>query len=1202
MIDTLQYNTSSGVFLILANKSDVEKAATYQGFFVRDSDPQTKTASNTDLLLERGNKELAHNLSISLDSSWTTNFSFEGKGNREADNFFYKPYLAAKDYKISNMENLGYWSNAFILEDHYIDNHQMITYSVPLKYNGTVYGVLGVEISINYLNSYFSVKELDSSLNAGYALMIDRGDGKYEEVTGKGALFDAVTRDKDTINLVTGKSPELYKVEDAKVGKQDIYAIIQPLSLYSNNVPYTETKWAVCGFVTQDSVYGLGERVYTRMFVALVGSMVFAAFFVFCLVRHVTKPVYRLMESVRGGVNGIHDFQVSNILEIDELHDVIENLTDTQKKTQEQLLEEKEKYRIAVVSSQDVFFTFFREEHMLEIVNSDTFDGIWDCNEHPEYIGDKSIHPEDRNRVAKAFQVSENVRNIEFRLRRAASDDFVWVNLNASIMQDENGKDNRIVGCIHNIQQRKLLEEEQKNKHIYDPTTSFYRLANGLEEIQDTRLQQPYGTLMLMDIEGFAHINEVYGLVFGGLLLEQLSEMTVHRCKELGFENVIYVRAGADQLLLWIPGGKSTQAVIATTLVRRDFAELTNENYLNLNIKCGLTQADRTKTVGDSVVEAKKALENAKKSNNHTIVYTSLSNDQKEISTKAFREVDSFERIKQMSLSSLAFNLFDRGGKLPVVLDMLALKLQEQYQLKNLIVTKFNRDYLVNSLTYYWKKTLHYENWDGIVHCTGTEYQQWVEGKHMQKVLPITDKERQDPTLGAFFDYKQGVVFHMRDNGQYSGSIIFIGVDERLVQGEKEQKRLEEICTIVQNRINLQRHDLSAQAKSDFLARMSHEIRTPMNGIIGMTEIALKENQTEEHRIDFLKKIESSSNYLLGLLNDILDMSKIESGKMRLVYEKHDLRETFANLQTLMEPRMEEKRIDYQQDIQLIHNWFLCDELRINQVLVNLLSNAAKYSKLDGHVRLTVKENCKEDGKSEIYFAVEDDGIGIAKEKQKLIFQQFEQADDSEKARRQGTGLGLAISSRLVHMMDSDIALQSTLNVGSTFSFTIQLQPVVQEQAVAEPDTGTIDFKGKRILVVEDNDLNLEIVRTILEDYGIIVEEASDGQQALQRMKESAPGYFDVILMDIMMPVMDGLEATREIRKLPREDCQNIPIIAMSANAFDEDVRRSLASGMNGHLSKPVDIRKLEETLVDVMKSRQVSGGKEEKYEDRNTQ
>ena len=1186
MVDNLQYNEASGAFLILANNELVSGAAQYKGFFVRDSDPQAKTATNTDLLMERGDKELAHEMSISLDSAWGTNFKFKGNGKRAADDFFYKPYVAALEHKNSQMKDLGYWSKPFVLEDHYMDGYQMITYSVPLAYEDTIYGVLGVEISVSYLNSYFSVKDLDSGLNAGYALMIDKGNGSYEGLVGKGALYDAVSREKKQLKFEKMSHSQLYKVEGAKVGKQNIYAITMPLNLYSTHVPYTDTKWTVCGFVTEDSIYGLGERVYTRMLLAIILSAATAAVLVYALVRYVTNPVHRLMESVRAGVSGIHDFRDSDILEIDELHEVIENLTDTQKQTQDLLMEEKERYRLAVESSQDIFFTYRCGEQILEIVNSRRFDGNWNCKDHPEFLDNECIYPADRETVYRKFhEKTDEKLYMEFRLRADEQENYVWVELTAKVIQDGDGKDNRVVGCIHNIQQRKLLEEAQKNQQIYDFATGFYRLKSGRDVVQSVWRSHPAGVMVLVDIKSFSHINEQYGMLFGDLLLEQFSKAMVKNCKENGWNDVIYVRAGADQFVLWMPDRKEEQAKQLMDNVRREFSQVIHEDYLALDFRCGIAGVTPEETVSDSVLCVRIALANAKKKQVDTVFYENLSAAEKQIPVEAgFHQIDSYDRLRNTSLSSLAMNMFDRGGKFYVVLDMLVLKLRQTYHLDNLVVTQFNSEYLVNTLAYCWKKTPRYEEWDGIIHCSGSDYRKFIENKKTRQILEITEKDKADPTLGTFLEGRKGAVYHMRDNGQYSGSILLLGVPREQLIDEKEQKQLDEICAIIQNRINQYRHDQSAQAKSDFLARMSHEIRTPMNGIMGMTEIALREDQSEEKRTDCLNKIKSSSNYLLGLLNDILDMSKIESGKMRLVYGKCNLRSLAENLGALMESRVAEKEIHFSQQIDLVHDWFICDELRVNQVLVNLLSNAMKYSNPGGHVNLTIRENDGTGGRSKLFFAVEDDGIGIAKEKQQLIFQRFEQADDSAVARRQGTGLGLAICRSLLHMMDSEITLKSEAGQGSIFSFSVEFDSVAEGDSTEDVVADIVNFKGKRVLVAEDNSLNMEIIRTFLEDYGVIVEEAVDGQKALECVKASAPGYYDLILMDIMMPVMDGLEATREIRKLPREDCKTIPIFAMSANAFDEDVKRSLARGMNGHMSKPIDRKKLEEMLAKTLK------------------
>ena len=1185
MVEVLQYNSTSGIFLVLGNDGDTDSEGEYKGFWVRDSDPQTKTASRTDLLMERGSKVLSQNMSISLDTSWHTDFHFQGNGKRDADDFFYQPYITAENYVDSrtSMKNLGYWSKPFILEDFYKDNHKMITYSAPLVYDKTVYGVLGIEVGVNDLTKFFQVKDLDSDLNAGFALVVDHGNGNYEGIAGEGALYDAVSRDGSDFVLEEPVQENLRLVQGAAIGKQQIYGLVSNLELYSRNVPYEDTQWALCGFVTEDSVYGLISDVYERILGAILGSALMAVILVYFLVQYATEPVYHLVESVRGGVKGIHGFQESGIQELDELHKVIENLTDTQMQTENQLLEEKERYRIAVESSQDAFFTYKCKEKLLEIVNSKGNDGVWDCGKHPEFLDNDSIHPADKAKLVNAVKSSDGVLDVDFRLQHA-NGEFQWVNLSGSITFDENKERSRVVGCIHNVHQHKLLEQAQKRKQIYDSITSFYRLGSGLEVVETLCRDDPEGVLVLLEIQQFSKIDERYGLIFGDIILEQFAGLLAKRFQEDGLNGGIYIRAGADQMLVWLPVCTTGPIVRSVQGLEKEFGALTDEKHLSLSLKCGIAVTGSRNSLSEVLEQTKTALTAARHGKQEIMFYEELSTVEKACAVDvAFAEVASLERLKEMTLSSIALNLFDRDGDTSVVLDILALKLQEKYHLTDIVITHFNGEYMVNNLLYCWKTWEKKDGWDGMVHCSEKQYQHFVETQEMQQLLTSGESIWKEPLIQPFASGRNDIVFHMTDNGQYSGSIVFQDIDQEVLEKKEECKCLEEISAIIQNRLNLERHDLSAKAKSDFLARMSHEIRTPMNGIIGMTEIALKDGQTEERRIDCLRKIEHSSEYLLGLINDILDMSKIESGKMRLIEEKCNLMEMIQGLHPLLEAKLNENNIQYIADIQLKNHWFLADSLRLNQVLINLLGNALKYSKPDGHVWLTVRETEEEKGFSNLYFQIRDDGIGISPENQQLIFRQFEQADNSDNARKQGTGLGLAISRRIVRMMDSDIKLESEPGKGSIFSFNVKLQPVSCEKTTVTSQPEEISFPGKRILVVEDNELNMEIICTILEGYKILTEQAVNGKEAVYQMEKTVPGYYDMILMDIMMPEMDGLEAARAIRAMEREDCKTIPIYAMSANAFDEDVKRSLASGMNGHLSKPVDIQVLEKTLKKVL-------------------
>ncbi len=461
------------------------------------------------------------------------------------------------------------------------------------------------------------------------------------------------------------------------------------------------------------------------------------------------------------------------------------------------------------------------------------------------------------------------------------------------------------------------------------------------------------------------------------------------------------------------------------------------------------------------------------------------------------------------------------------------------------------------------------------------EFYSWLESKEMRY---FSAEESRREMMCCFLNIvpgQQGVAIPMYDSGSYMGNICILDIGRQFLDNTEERQNLAELGRVIQSQLNQQQHDIASKAKSEFLSRMSHEIRTPMNGIIGMTEIALQKNQGQERIMDCLQKIQSSSNYLLSLINDILDMSKIESGKMKLEPFNFSMRENLDTIKELIRPQAEAKNISFVQDIRLDHSFFVADGMRISQVLINLLGNAVKFTPAKGRVTLTVREEKTLEKESVVYFAVRDTGIGIAKEDQKRVFRSFEQATDRNPSKQQGTGLGLSISSRLIQMMGSSIQLDSELGEGSTFSFSILLEKGENMETQAQEEE--ITFEGCRILVVEDNELNAEIALTLLEERGFAVDCVYDGSEAVERIRTTKPGTYDVILMDIMMPIMDGLEATRTIRSMEREDCRTIPIVAMSANAFDDDLKKSVECGMNGHLSKPVEVDKLYRTLGEII-------------------
>ena len=390
------------------------------------------------------------------------------------------------------------------------------------------------------------------------------------------------------------------------------------------------------------------------------------------------------------------------------------------------------------------------------------------------------------------------------------------------------------------------------------------------------------------------------------------------------------------------------------------------------------------------------------------------------------------------------------------------------------------------------------------------------------------------------------------------------------------------------------RAEESNQAKTTFLFNMSHDIRTPMNAIIGYTTIAGREGTTIEEMRGYLKKIDASSHHLLALINDLLDMSRIESGKMELEPVPTDLIKTFDDVRDMFATQMAEKRIDFTVDTGgITESRVLCDENRLNRVLMNLVSNAYKFTPEGGTISVTAREINADTNReiSQYQFRVKDSGIGMSPEFAERVFEAFERERNSTVDGIQGTGLGMAITKSIVDLMGGVIEVETAPGVGTEFIINVAFDlpelsaPDVRDDTESEAPAA-MDFTGVKLLLVEDNFVNREIATLILQESGFVLDTAENGKEAVDKVTASAPGDYDAILMDIQMPVMDGYEAARAIRGLEDPALADIPIIAMTANAFSEDKKAAEAAGMNGHIAKPIDVPSMMATLAEALKGR----------------
>ena len=435
--------------------------------------------------------------------------------------------------------------------------------------------------------------------------------------------------------------------------------------------------------------------------------------------------------------------------------------------------------------------------------------------------------------------------------------------------------------------------------------------------------------------------------------------------------------------------------------------------------------------------------------------------------------------------------------------------------------------------------------------------------------------------VGLFYSISRRSLAEQKAEYEKRNNEIQTQAMKEMEESNKKLKKAKDITTEA-----LQTAENANKAKTDFLSNMSHDIRTPMNAIIGMTSLIRYDAGNKDKVIEYADKIDISSQHLLGIINDVLDMSKIEAGKTVFKYNDFSILNFIQEINTLFRSQIDEKK----QTLTIIkenirHEWVNGDQIHLMQIFSNLLSNAVKYTQEGGKIQFLIEE-CET--KSSVYakyrFLVSDNGMGMSADFKETIFDPFTRAESSMTNKIQGTGLGMAITRNLVKAMGGTIDLESELGQGSCFEVFIDLRiaenrtvALAAQEEIAEPDSNTL--KGMRFLCAEDNELNAEILMELLKIEGAECTICENGEKVLETFEQSAPGDYDMILMDVQMPVMNGYEATKAIRRSSHELAMTIPIIAMTANAFSEDIRHSLAAGMNVHVSKPVEMKVLEKTI-----------------------
>lgn len=427
--------------------------------------------------------------------------------------------------------------------------------------------------------------------------------------------------------------------------------------------------------------------------------------------------------------------------------------------------------------------------------------------------------------------------------------------------------------------------------------------------------------------------------------------------------------------------------------------------------------------------------------------------------------------------------------------------------------------------------------------------------------------------------YQARVAYVKKIDGARMAVVGTRDIDSLIKKERMQEEKLKKAYAAAEN---------ANKAKTEFLNNMSHDIRTPMNVILGYNQL-MKSQLTEPKQFDYHKKIEQSGKLLLSIINNVLDMARIESGKMKVDENYEVVGEIIDEIISTFSSKAKEKEIHLSGSMQVTHRNILCDGTKIREIYVNLVSNAIKYTPRGGNVTITVEElPCEKEGYIKIKGEVEDTGIGMSKEYLPTLFEPFSREHNTTIGKVGGTGLGMSVVKRMIDLMGGSIEVKSELGKGTVFTFTL-MHKIADEKYYSKKietadvsDTGE-NLHGKHVLLAEDNDLNAEIAIAVLEEIGLIIERVEDGIQCVNRIEQMPSGTYDLILMDIQMPNMDGYKATQCIRRLDDKKKSEIPIIAMTANAFEEDKKRAFDAGMNGHIAKPIDIDKLEEVILSVL-------------------
>lgn len=749
----------------------------------------------------------------------------------------------------------------------------------------------------------------------------------------------------------------------------------------------------------------------------------------------------------------------------------------------------------------------------------------------------------------------------------------VWFICETTVLFDKDG--NRIYHaiCHDNTKERRTaIERENRVKEMrkYDRKSGLYTSTFGEKLIRQyfaKRKVRRNAIMFVVSLDSVQKLADVYGNVFTESMICDVASILMQEADK----NMILVRLSEDEILGFIKNGNLEKAVAYYTKTEHIIGGMYTQSQELTIGKCQVGATISETDDFDYMLEcAHIAIERAREMPDKRIVYYSEIEDKDRRHAAYSGKQNSKRRTEgkdEVDEITFTHEIFLHSKNTKDAINIVLERMGRRYGYDRVSIVEINKDYGYFAYSFYWDRYAKMNLDDEVIYFNNEEYNslsQWYTNHTAVEGCEIHNKYALPSVLST------GIL----ERGVLKAVLSISRSETDYEWDDEDRKRVTTHAKAIGGYLLTYRSNEVSREKSEFLSRVSHEMRTPLNVILGMTRLAQEHPEDCDEVKRYLEKIYDSSEYLLHLINGVLDMSRIESGRTELNKTEFSLDSIVERVRMMGEAQVESRNISFIVKTDYRNAEVIGDELRLTQILVNLTANAVKYTDDGGNVIVTITQSTEDEDM--FTFRVADNGRGISAEDQKRIFDTFYQGETGT-ASLSGTGLGLSIASAFVKLMGGQLRVESTLGKGSTFSFTIDMKACSnikkktkwsEEESINEGSK--LLFGGKRVLIVEDNELNLEILKIMMQKFNAVVDTAANGKIATEKFKASPQGYYDLILMDLRMPVMDGFEATHTIRAMKRRDAKIVPIIAVTANAFTEDEQKSFESGMNGHLSKPI--------------------------------